>query len=143
MTIHGVAIIYLISLLFVLQTFAWCPGHATCLISNDCTACADHYCRVGDHRCLTDDDCAWANSVDHTNRDCTRLPVVTIGTNGLVTLTFSGLNAPLSKLLRDNLDRDFVDESEKRSCGYHIQVQRLAMVKFFFIFLLFLLPRLL
>eukprot|EP00727_Mastigamoeba_balamuthi_P001316 m51a1_g11181 hypothetical protein (349) ;mRNA; f:68-2483 len=28
------------------------------------------YCRIGDRRCLLDDDCKWANLIDKTNRDC-------------------------------------------------------------------------
>jgi hypothetical protein len=44
-----------------------------CVASDECAG-ADDYCRVGDPRCLSDADCTQANTIDKTNRDCTRLP---------------------------------------------------------------------
>ena len=44
-----------------------------CTNSQECAG-ADSFCRVGDKRCLSDSECAYANSVDKTNRDCTRMP---------------------------------------------------------------------
>jgi len=44
-----------------------------CMSSLEC-ASPDAYCRIGDKRCLTDAECAQANTTDKTNRDCTRMP---------------------------------------------------------------------
>ncbi|ALH23100.1 PAN/APPLE-like domain containing protein [Chrysochromulina ericina virus CeV-01B] len=35
------------------------------------------FCRIGDNRCLTDTECAWANSQNGTSRDCTPMPLST------------------------------------------------------------------
>jgi hypothetical protein len=47
--------------------------YQSCKNSNQCKN-SNAYCRVGDHRCLTDSECKYANSVDKKNRDCTRMP---------------------------------------------------------------------
>jgi hypothetical protein len=46
---------------------------ANCASSDEC-ADPTAYCHKGDRRCLTDAQCNWANGVDFTTRDCTRLP---------------------------------------------------------------------
>eukprot|EP00727_Mastigamoeba_balamuthi_P013399 m51a1_g8682 hypothetical protein (137) ;mRNA; r:183040-183746 len=53
------------------------PNWGDCKYTSDCD---EHpvrgqalYCRKGDKRCLRDDDCKWANKVDKTNRDCSRV----------------------------------------------------------------------
>lgn len=43
-----------------------------CQTSNQCNN-SNLFCRVGDNRCISDGDCNWANSVDNTNRDCTKI----------------------------------------------------------------------
>eukprot|EP00727_Mastigamoeba_balamuthi_P010721 m51a1_g6271 putative cysteine proteinase (441) ;mRNA; r:146218-147801 len=61
-------------------------GHAGpwegCTASKECATSegSEHFCRVGDRRCLTDGDCDWANSVDHTQRDCMPLGPFHLGT---------------------------------------------------------------
>jgi hypothetical protein len=43
-----------------------------CVTSNQCKN-TSAFCRVGDHRCLTDGECSYANSMDKTKRNCTRM----------------------------------------------------------------------
>jgi hypothetical protein len=50
-------------------------GWGRCDNSNQCKD-PNLFCRVGDRRCLADADCNWANDVDKTKRDCTRIPRV-------------------------------------------------------------------
>lgn len=52
------------------------------------------FCRVGDKRCLTDGQCAWANSADNTNRDCTPIPLA----SNLLSSTHSSPKPPPSNL---------------------------------------------
>ncbi len=47
----------------------------SCSSTMMCKSGQDLACRIGDNRCLTDGDCAWANSSAKTNRDCTKMVV--------------------------------------------------------------------
>jgi len=44
----------------------------SCVTSEECPSGTT--CHVGDARCMTDGDCAWANEQDGTSRDCTPIP---------------------------------------------------------------------
>eukprot|EP00727_Mastigamoeba_balamuthi_P009336 m51a1_g5024 putative cysteine proteinase rd19a (874) ;mRNA; f:338564-342835 len=46
------------------------PRWNGCTTSRECVVGAS--CHVGDRRCLTDDDCDWANGADHTHRNCSQ-----------------------------------------------------------------------
>lgn len=45
----------------------------SCYTSKQCDTSNGLYCRVGDRRCLSDDDCTYNNFLDLTSRDCSRL----------------------------------------------------------------------